>query len=553
MRKILVGLIGLAAATTLTVPATAAQAAPAPGPVPAWMTYARPAEYTAVVTQNIKIPVRTDGWLSCDLYQPGTNGIPATPAAGRFPAVFYQYHGYGENRAVSDPPQLESLAQRGYVGLQCNTPGTGGSPGRFDLFSDIEARDGYDAIEWLAKQRWSNGNVGMVGYSYGAVNAYRVAGLRPPHLRTIVPQSSWESLTRDIVHLGGASNTDVRVFMLGLVLSLNDAITPPAQLVALEQRCIEIDAEWQKHPANDAYWNKYDINVAAIRDSGIPILGFGGWYDIFQRGMPKMYQELKKQTYLVMNNVSHVDTGQTYYGRSDGPTLAWLDHWLQPARKAPLPSARVTAYQMPGATGGWTQLADWPPTSAESRVLSLDAGKLTSDPGAPGSTSYSVDAHDGMPTYWNIGDRPDSAPIVAWHTAKEAVRTHFTTAPLGRDLVVAGTPIAVVDAAFTATDGVLVARLSDVAPDGTTTLVSTGWLRAATAVDPSKIQPVTPGTMHPYRVEIWPTDWRFTAGHRLQLSISSGDVPRLFPDAPSGTVTIRTGADGSHLFLPIQP
>lgn len=556
MRKAITALACLAATATLalptsTAPATAAATAAAPGAAPAWLSYARPAEYTALVSKNIRVPVRTGSWLSCDLYRPAT--ADGRASSGHFPAVFDQFHGYGSNRAVQDPPELTSLAERGYVALQCNTPGTGGSPGTFDLFSATEARDGYDAVEWLAKQRWSTGDVGMVGYSYGAINAYRVAALRPPHLRTIVPQSAYESLARDMVHLGGARGLDVRGYLLGLLLAQNNQITPPEQLVALQKRGIELDAEWAKHPANDAYWHKYDIDVAALRASNIPVLAFGGWYDIYQRGMPSMYQKLKQQTYLVMNNVAHVETGQTFYGHNDGPTLAWLDHWLQPGRRAPLPTARVTSYQMPGATGGWTQLADWPPAGTQTRTLALDHGTLTSSPGARTSTTYTVDPADGMPTYWNTGDRPDSAPVVAWHTAREATRTHFTSSPLTRDLVVAGTPTAVVDAAFTATDGVLVARLSDVAPDGTSTLVSTGWLRAATASDPSRIKPVTPGATDRYRVEIWPTNWRFAAGHRLQLSFSSGDVPRLHPDAPSGSVTVRTGAYTSRLLLPVQP
>jgi putative CocE/NonD family hydrolase len=539
----------MAALVALGAPAGAVvppAADPVPGPAPAWLTYNRPADYTAIVTKKIQVPVRDGSWLSCDLYQPGRNGAAVN---GRFPAVFDQFHAYGNNRALNDPSQLTLLAERGYVAMQCNVRGTGGTPGVLDVFSDQEARDGYDAVEWLAAQSWSDGDVGMVGYSYGATSTWRVASLRPPHLRTIVPQTAFSDVETDFVHLGGARTADARGWLLGLLPAFNAEITPAEQLPGIVQRGQEIDAEWAAHPTRDSYWNRYAIDVDALRASGIPILAFGGWYDVFQRGVPANYQRLRDQTWLVMDNVTHLGESQSFFGKNSGPTLCWLDHWLQPTRHAPLPGSRVTSNELPKAGGGWTELADWPPPGTQSRTLSMNTGVLSDAPEAPGTTSYVVDGTDGMPSYWNVETRPDSAGIVEWQTAKEAGRTHWTTAPLDDDLVVAGSPLVSLDAAFTATDGVLVARLSDVAPNGDTTLVSTGWLRAATAHDRSRAVPVTPGQVSRYDVEIWPTHWRFAPGHRVQISISSGDVPRLHPDTPPGTVTLTTGT--SSLQLPV--
>ena len=551
MRKALVAATAVVAVCVVGAPVRAAEypAAAAGGP-PAFLSYDRPAEYTAVVTKKMQVPVRDGSWLNCDLYRPGKDGAVA---GGPFPAVLDQFHGYGVNRALNDPPQLTLLAERGYVALQCNVRGTGGTPGVLDILSDQEARDGYDAVEWLATQSWSNGDVGIVGYSYGAISAYRIAGLRPPHLRTIVPQASFEDAERDIIHLGGARGADVRGWLLGVLPALNAETTPPEQYPGILKRGQEIDAEWGEHLTRDDYWARYAIDVDAIKASKIPILGFGGWYDIYQRGMPAIYQRLRKQSWLIMDNVSHTGENVTFYGKNTGPTLAWLDHWLQPERGAPLPDTRVTSFEMPKTGGGWTALADWPAPGVQTRTFRLDQGALSETVGPQSSVAYVVDGTDGMPSYWNISTRPDSGAIVSWHTRKEAGRAHWTTPTLLEDLVVAGTSTLAVDASLTATDGVLVARLSDVAPNGDITLVSTGWLRAATAADRTKAVPVTPGQVVRYEVEIWPTHWRFRAGHRLQLSISSGDVPRLHPDTPAGTVTITTGAGASELRLPVLP
>ena len=517
----------------------------------AFLNYTRTARYQAVVTKDISVPMRDGGTLSCDLYRPGTT--TSTPAPGRFPGVVYQYHNYGSNRTGSDVAQDQFLAQEGYNSLECSVRGVGGSPGTFNIFSAQEVRDGYDIVEWLARQPWSNGKIAMVGYSYGACTAYLTAGLRPPHLVTIVPQASWEDLYLDIAHLGGVQGMDVRAYLLGLILSLNTTGTPAQQLPGLEQQSIAADQAWGNHLLYDPFWNQYKINFAAIKASRIPILGFGGWYDIFQRGMPANYERLPAQTWLVMQNVSHVEVANpTFYGHSNGPTLAWLDHWLKGLRGAPMPPTHVSSYEMPSSGGhGWTSFDSWPPPAARPTELHLDSdGTLGASAGPPGMTSYNVNPYDGMPNYWNLGDRPDTAPVIAWNTAQEAVRAHWSTPALAHDLVLAGPIQARVKAAFSATDGVLVARLSDIDQNGEATLASTGWAQASLPPPYTRSVTVTPGQMRDYQIEIWPTDWRFLAGHKLQLSISSGDVPRIMPVAPRGTVTVSTGDGGSTLTLP---
>lgn len=539
----------------VAVPAGGGSATPAAAanPAPAFLTYDRPAAYQAVTTKDVNVPLRDGSYLSCDLYRPGTS--TTTTAAGRFASVLFQYHGYGTNRSAQDPGQLQYLAQHGYNALQCNVRGSGGSPGPINIVAPQEGVDGYDLVEWLARQKWSTGDVGQVGYSYGAITAYRTAANRPPHLRTIVPQASFEDIYRDIGHLGGARGADVRGWLLGALEGLNTLKTPPQQLVEIEQRGMALDQLMAAHPLDDALWKQYAIDFGALKASGIPVLALGGWYDIYQRGMPAAYQRLPKQTWLVMNNVSHVESANpTFYGKSSGPTLAWLDHWLKHLKTAPLPSTHVLSYEMPGTGGhGWTPFTAWPPSGAKVQRLQLNGDNTLGPAGTSGSSSYPVDPTDGMPSYWNIGTRPDTAPIVAWHTAREAQRLHFATPALSKDLVLAGSVHARITAAFSATDGYLVARLSDVAPDGTTTLVATGWRQASVPPPYTRRVVVTPGSPQVYDVEIWPSHWRFLAGHRLQVSISSGDVPRIHPDAPAGTVTVSTGTRGSVLDVPVLP
>jgi X-Pro dipeptidyl-peptidase C-terminal non-catalytic domain len=117
--------------------------------------------------------------------------------------------------------------------------------------------------------------------------------------------------------------------------------------------------------------------------------------------------------------------------------------------------------------------------------------------------------------------------------------------------VVAGATEVNLRAALSATDGNLVVRMMDVEPSGASIIVATGYLKASHRLGHERPATVTPGTLYDFPVHVWATHWRFAAGHRLRLSVSSGDLPRIEPDAPAGTVEVATGAGGAYADVPI--
>ena len=155
----------------------------------------------------------------------------------------------------------------------------------------------------------------------------------------------------------------------------------------------------------------------------------------------------------------------------------------------------------------------------------------------------------GAATYWNHGYSEVSGP--ADEQVQDLARVTFTTPPLTKDLVVAGATEVKLRAALSATDGNLVVRMTDVDPSGQSIIVATGYLKASHRLGHERLAPVTPGTFYDFPVHVWATHWRFAAGHSLRLSVSSGDLPRIEPDAPAGTVQIATGADGAYADVPV--
>lgn len=130
-------------------------------------------------------------------------------------------------------------------------------------------------------------------------------------------------------------------------------------------------------------------------------------------------------------------------------------------------------------------------------------------------------------------------------------RLHFDSAPLRDEFVLTGEPVAHLRAALSASDGNLVVRLHDVAPDGTSTVITSGWLRASHRRGHERPELLVPGQIYDFTVTLWPTHWKLTDGHHVRLSVSSGDLSVVEPNAPPGTVTILTGTGGSTLDLPL--
>jgi predicted acyl esterase len=520
---------GLFAAAVVALTGLQAQGAPARvGAAPAWFGYERPATYQ-VTSRQQDVPMRDGTVLAC--------GLTLPQAKGRFPAVVVNNTPYSPAYQETD----DFWAPRGYAAITCNPRGTMSwlqankqpPPTALDSasFSKAEQRDWYDLVEWLARQPWSNGKVGITGFSYGGIVGMHAAAQRPPHLVTVIAGASFANIYTDITYLGGVRVMDTEGWMVGLSGRETQVYTS------------------RQHPLYDDFWRSASVSTkyAAINASGIPILDYGGWYDIYQSGEPTNYRALKRQTWLVMSGGSHLQGANCV---PQGGQLAWMDHWLRQDRRAPLPASKVTSFEKPDAGGGhWQQLADWPAPDARPRRFSLAADGSLGTAGGAGSRTYVVNPFDGQAKYWSspLPDQPYEDQQV-----QDRARTTWTSAPFARDVVVAGDIRARIRAALSATDGNLVVRVMDVAPSGSSTLVSTGWLKASHRLGHSRLAPVVPGTPYSFDVDVWPTHWRFLAGHSLRVSVSSGDVPRIEPDAPAGTVTVFEGRGGSYVDLDVR-
>ncbi|MCU1369456.1 MAG: putative hydrolase, CocE/NonD family [Ilumatobacteraceae bacterium] len=131
--------------------------------------------------------------------------MPNDGSSGPWPVIL-NYSGYDPSQPGDPPQEVAMYPYQGYVTVGVNLRGTTCSGGAFEFMEDLQALDGYDVVETLAKQTWSNGNVGMAGISYSGYSQLYVGSTNPPHLNAIAPASPYSDTYSGILYPGGILN-----------------------------------------------------------------------------------------------------------------------------------------------------------------------------------------------------------------------------------------------------------------------------------------------------------------------------------------------------------
>jgi uncharacterized protein len=538
--------IGMLAVPTGATAATKASARPVPPDLARFFGYRRPAHYGSKRIE-VQVPVRDGIHLGCYLYEPEVKGA-SLPAPGRFPGIIDNFSPY----YIAYPFDVfggSYFAEHGYLDLECTPRGMGTSEGTFQgWLSAVENTDNYDLIEWLVHQPDSTGEVAQEGDSYGGMSAYRVASLHPPGLVTIAPQQAHNSLYLNFAYPGGIrslGDPDWYAFTGGVGVARS--------LLSTQEQA------WLQHPLLDPYWQQIDIDTK-WRQIDLPVLGFGGWLDLFQDGMVRNYLGLQgPNTYLIDGPWTHGSTFDSTV--TMGALLAWLDHWLYHDPRAPMPPTHVASYLMPN--GPWRELPTWPVPGARDQILALGpSGSMPAQPsasGPAGHASYVVNTGAGavdLPSGDHLVFTGSTLPTAASIGGAGVVHLIATlTDPSGAIAATEGyaDTSQLVDTNF-------VLHLYDAAPSGKQTLITRGYLKASQYLSHTYPARIPLGRPVDYSIPLWHVDYRVAAGHHLVLLVETGEQSCCESSAPALsqpllplTVTVATGRGGSTLTLPVSP
>jgi hypothetical protein len=239
---------------------------------------------------GVKIPMRDGIRLNATVYRPSGQTGPL-PAIFTFtPYIGDSYH-----------PRAMYFAGHGYVFALVDVRGRGNSEGGFDPFVN-EGRDGYDIVEWLAKQPWCNGKITMWGGSYAGFDQWTVLKEFPPHLATIVPAAAahaavdfpffknifssyiiqWLTFTSGVTgngNLFGQSSFWIQKFR-----QMYMDHRPFNELDRIAGNASTVFQKWLQHPKPDEFWNALSPTAEHYRKIDMPILTITGHYDADQAG-----------------------------------------------------------------------------------------------------------------------------------------------------------------------------------------------------------------------------------------------------------------------------
>jgi uncharacterized protein len=486
--------------------------------------------------------------------------LPA--ATGQFP-VAMTYAGYceGTTPTCNAPNSTPALLAAGFAVLGVSIRGTSCSTGTFDAFSAQEFSDGAAAVEWAARQPWSDGHVGMYGDSFPGIMQVGVAGLRPAHLDAIAPWQVTTDLYRDVAYPGGITNTGFGAFWAGVDQPLNSYESGAEQAIGTKDTsCAEaqvndlaaeptdnIAIDALQHPFDDAFWAAHQPGANAAKID-VPVLGCYTWQDdeVSSRGSSYLSGLDPALTWVVASNGYH---GQC---ELDSPLIvdelvAFFDRFVKGVHngfESDTPHIQIwhDAYTNSAGDNVPSWVTSFPSyKSIPVRPLALyfrSDGELslTRPKGGASPDSY---AYPGPALGTEDGDVFAQHNLLWKGEDPPGASVAFTTPPLTRDTEFFGSGSANVWLSSTAPDTDLQITLTEVRPDGQEVYVARGWLRAShraldrrlsTPLAPyqtdtqAAARPLTLGRPTFMRIQLWPFDYVFRKGSSIRLWI----------DAPTG-------------------
>jgi putative CocE/NonD family hydrolase len=567
---------------------------------------AGPTDYV-VLSDGIQIAINVrfpDGSFGIDSYEPKSGKT--------FPAIF-EMSGYDGGSADGDTPgDVGGEGSRGitapfnddYVTIHASVRGTGCSGGEFDLFSYRSALDGYELIEWINDQPWSNGKIAIYGHSYGGITGTMVASTRPPSLDAITVSGLIDDLYRGIVYPGGVSNYGFPLLWTGIIRNVYDigggsfdgAVENQDPVCAantashtrevlndpIVQGLKDTDNEWFRSRSLINYIDRIEVPTHFTGAFNDEQTGPRGPYHLFEH----LDGDIPRR--LVQTNGDH---GTQTNGENQVDRKAWVDHWLGVDRDVKTygswPNGKphvsvltrfdTVATDQGQVSQGQKLSTSYPLEDTEWTDYYLHSdGSL--DREAPAGPEPTLDYVSGSPRQaWSYQAGDGAGPPLTTESAPDELE--FATEGLAEDTAVVGPITATLYASLTAVDTEFFVQVIDEAPDGSRYYLTRGLLKASHRAVTGKLSDkisdgprageiyrphrphtnptnVVPGEVNEYLIEVFPTGHIFRKGHKLVVKVHTPPlvdsyyayVPKRIP----GINTIHFGSETpSRLMFPI--
>jgi putative CocE/NonD family hydrolase len=512
---------------------------------------------------GVMTPMRDGVRLASDVW------LPKEP--GRYPVILIRTP-YLKSMDILDVPKFAAYyASKGYAFVIQDVRGRGDSEGEFNFFQQ-EAPDGYDTIEWLAKQPFSKGRVGMMGVSYLGTVQWLAAREQPPSLVCIAPTAAAGRYLEELPYQGGAL---MHQWALGWVNGVSGNVDQGPNLRGTDWKAVfdhrplltsdsamgrsmRLYREWLANPLMNDYWKPVQFAPADFAKIRIPTLTVTGWFDGDQPGALFYWRQLmqhapdKNQHFLVAGPWNHIQTflgGSTKMGELEFTPESVIDNkalhldffdWCLKQTKPRFDAPRSKIYLT--GVNEWRTGDSYPPPEATAKTMYFSSGGRANSMfgdgrlgwNAPGPTDppdrFRYDPKSPVPSELTSGG-DDRSPL----QRRDDVLI-YTSDVLTEPVDVVGTVIVNVEAATDGRDTDFTAILTDVGPDGKALVLgpNIGIRRGRYRHGPEREELLTPGKPETFRIELYDIAHQFKPGHRIRVEVSSSAAPHFNPNQNTG-------------------
>ena len=460
------------------------------------------------------------------------------------------------------------VAGHGYACVRVDMRGNGDSEGLMaDEYTQVEMDDAVAVIDWLSRQPWCSGAVGMMGKSWGGFNCLQAAFNQPPALKAVISVCSTTDRFADDIHFKGGCLLGEN-FGWGAVM-LSYSSRPPDPLLRADWRGMwlaRLEAEpwlaprWGALQARGDYWKHGSVCEDYARMQ-VPVLVWGGWADNYMNTVAHLIENVPAPCQGIIGPWVHQYPHTAVPGPQVGflqLAVRWWDRWLKGIENGAEGDGAYRVWMQHSAPpdasaryrdGHWVTEPQWPSPRVSPMVLQLQAGRagqasqgyLGQGETAGLSRVIATPQHLGLKAgeFFPMGL---NAEMPGDQRTDDALSVCFDGDALEAPLDLLGAAELRLRLSSDRPLGFVVARLCDVAPDGSSVRIAHGMLNLCHRDSREHPAPMVPGQEVEVAFRLDQMAYRLAAGHRLRLALSNSYWPFVWPSPEAGRLTLTGGS-----------
>lgn len=505
-------------------------------------------KFKVKVIENIWITLKDGTRLSSRIWLPQTDE--------KLPAIL-EYIPYRKNDGTRtrDEPMHGYFAGNGYVVVRVDMRGSGESDGLLrDEYLKQEQDDALELIEWIVKQEWCNGKVGMMGKSWGGFNSLQVAARRPKNLKAIIVVGFTDDRYNEDIHYKGGCLLNDNFWWGNIMLAYQARFVDPKidpngrekWLHRLENMPLW-PALWMEHNLKDKYWKHGSVSEN-YEDIQVPVFALDGWADSYTNPVFTLMQGLKVPRKAIIGPWAHVYSHDGFPAPAMGflqEALKWWDKWLKDEDNDVLDCPMIQAYiedplkpssKVSEVKGRFVGLESYPSKDINYHTYFLNPYRLTQEKSKQSIKINTPQNHGLLAGEWMgaavLGESPADQRL------DDGLAVVFESEILQDELDVLGYPLLKVKLNSDKPKAMLFAQLSEVREDGFVQRVSYGVLNLALNKERSEFTPLIKNEWIQRELRLDCCGHRFAKGSKIRLSLATTFWPMFWPMPENVTLTL---------------